>query len=228
MLKKMIRFVLHDGYYLRRQKKVKVEWIGNSYGGFGVVPDALPDNPMIYSFGIGEDVSFDEGMISLYGAEVYGFDPTPKSIEYVKKNVKSTHFHFYDWGISNKDAVENFYLPKNKDYVSGSKIARKELDETGIPVQMFKLKTIMQKLNHSKIDLLKMDIEGSEFAVIPDILSDEIMPSQLCVEVHKRFLGGSGGGGNIIKKLVALLNEHGYYLVWVSDSFNELTFLKCN
>jgi len=33
---------------------------------------------VVYSLGIGEDISFDLALIEKYGARVHAFDPTPK------------------------------------------------------------------------------------------------------------------------------------------------------
>ena len=38
----------------------------------------------------------------------------------------------------------------------------------------------MKTYNHSKIDLLKLDIEGSEIDVLNQMLDDEIYPKYLC------------------------------------------------
>ena len=35
--------------------------------------------------GCGEDISFDLGLIEMFDCDVYGFDPTPKSIDFVNK-----------------------------------------------------------------------------------------------------------------------------------------------
>lgn len=55
-----------------------------------------------------------------------------------------------------------------------------------------RLESMMSLLGHDKIDLLKMDIEGAEYAVIPDILNSSPPAGgaeQLLVEFHHRFPG---------------------------------------
>ncbi len=49
----------------------------------------------------------------------------------------------------------------------------------------------MKKLGHKQIDLLKMDIEGSEFMALPDILNSKIIFDQLCIETHPRIFPDS-------------------------------------
>ena len=48
------------------------------------------------------------------------------------------------------------------------------------------LHNITSELGHSRIDVLKMDIESAEYSVIPDIFSDPNRPriDQILIEVH--------------------------------------------
>ena len=49
----------------------------------------LNSKSVVYSIGIGTDASFDLELINTFNCEIYGFDPTPKSIRWVKKNIDS-------------------------------------------------------------------------------------------------------------------------------------------
>ena len=72
--------------------------------------------------------------------------------------------------------MHKFYLPSNEDYVSCS--LEKGMKGTKfINVNVRTLKTIMKELNHSKIDLLKMDIEGTECDVIENMINEKFFPN---------------------------------------------------
>lgn len=48
----------------------------------------------------------------------------------------------------------------------------------------------MNELGHEEIDIVKMDIEGSEFKVIDDMMNPDLEAIEfqlLCVETHERF-----------------------------------------
>ena len=81
----------------------------------------------------------------------------------------------------------------------------------------------MKENGHSHIDLLKIDIEGSEYDVIDDILKEQIDIVQICVEVHHRF---PGIGTEKTKDMVKKLNANGYYIVAISDTREEYTFVR--
>ena len=60
---------------------------------------------------------------------------------------------------------------------------------------MFLLSSIMQRLNHSHIDVLKIDVEGYEWTAIPALDAQNVCPSigQLMIELHvgeKWFVDG--------------------------------------
>lgn len=208
----------------------KLHRYGNHYGGFMVFDKDLKKkkNAVVYSFGIGEDLSFSEDILSSLSAEIFAFDPTPKAIEYVKKHrlYGNENFHFEDIGLSDKDETEKFYVTtKDAKDISGSIIQRDELIKEGIDVEMQCIPTIAARFGHKHIDILKMDVEGSEFKVIENLdwTAWDHTIDQICLEVHDRFLDD---GIERLKKCVNTLKSSGYLLVYISFKGDELTFIK--
>ncbi len=173
---------------LKPQVKVRTKYRGTVYGGFDLAEQFLKRAGVIYSFGIGEDLSFSNAVMKHNAEiEIYAFDPTPKAIAYIKRHelYANKKFHFQEIGISYKNGNEQFFLPQNPDYVSGSVYKHKGVEkENVINVSMKCLKSIMEELGHNYIDVLKLDIEGAEYEVIPNILRDELQIGQICVEIH--------------------------------------------
>lgn len=182
---------------------------------------------LVYSFGIGENISFSQDLADKYGqAEIYAFDPTPKAIKFMNDydKKKFSYFRFFEFGLSDVDGVQKFFLPKNRNYVSGSVKCNSSVNENDyINVQMYTLRKILELLGHNHIDLLKMDIEGSEFVVLPQLLKDRISIGQICVELHDRLIEN---GEKERKVLLELLQENGYILIYMSETGEELTFIK--
>ncbi len=202
-------------------KGIKPIWIGNNYGGFFVDVSNLKGESIIYSFGIGEDISFDKELIKKTKAKVYGFDPTPKSIEWVKEN-KVNNFIFFDYGIGIKNESTKMYLPKNKDHVSGSIIKTKNLSEQYVNIELKTLDKIMDELEHNHIDLLKLDIEGLEYQVLDYIVAKKIKINQIVLEFHDRFVEN---GVEKRKKLMKRLRGNGYVLFAISKNLQEYSFI---
>lgn len=216
---------------LQVEKNVVCENFGNEEYGFFIYCDGwkAKEKIIVYSFGIGEDLSFSAQLAEKYkNVEIYAFDPTPKAVAFVEKYEKNifTKFEFFPIGLSDKDFITNFYLPKNPQYVSGSEISNPNVDSDNvIKVQMHTLKYIMDMLGHKSIDLLKLDIEGSEFAAIPQILKTLPQGSieEICVEVHNRFYSD---GEERLKHTLDLLRKSGYSLAYISRTKEELTFIR--
>lgn len=206
------------------EEKHEKKWYGNGYGGFYIDPTLVPENAIVYSFGIGEDISFDLDIIAKHGCQVFGFDPTPKSIDYISKQDIPAGFHFHPYGIGEQTGTVTFNLPKNKDHVSGSVYEHKLVDEhNAVEVLLKDFKDITTELGHTHIDVLKMDIEGSEYAVIEGILNSGVSIKQILIETHERFFPDGKAKGD---KFFKALYQHGYRIFAISDTYQEISLVK--
>lgn len=213
-----------DYAFLNKSINCEYKWYGNFYGGFYVNPTMLDEHSIVYSFGIGEDISFDRFIIEKHHCHVFGFDPTPKSINWIKNQELPSNFEFLNYGLSEKSGLFDFYLPKNPDWVSGSMVIQDNLDvNEKVSVEMKSLDDIVSELRHEKIDLLKMDIEGSEYSVIDSILNSKVQINQIQIEFHDRFFEN---GKMKTQQAVAKLKERGYEIFAVSSTYEEVSFIN--
>ena len=200
---------------------VTVKFGNSNYGAWSIYPKGLTENSIIYSFGIGEDINFELSLFKKYGCKIYCFDPTPKSINYIKNQNLPTEILFYKYGISNKDGLEKFYMPLNEKNVSHSLVHKGEVKF--IEVEMKRLKTIMNQNNHMGIDILKMDIEGAEYFVLEDILREKLNVKQILLEFH-HFLPGISLKNT--RNTIKMLKTAGYALFHVSMSGYDYSFFN--
>ena len=200
------------------------QWYGNSYGGFYINPSLLNSNSIVYSFGIGKDISFDRKCIKKHKCQVYGFDPTPKSVNFIKQQRLPDGFFFYDYGITESESgVVDFYLPKNPKAVSGSLVKNDIIDSSKIvSVQMKSFDDIVKMLKHKYIDVVKMDIEGSEYLVLEKILDMNFEIGQFLVEFHDRLLSNEKYKS---KNVVEKMNQKGYEIFAHSMIYEEISFI---
>jgi len=199
------------------------ERFGSDYGGWDVATTSIDRNSIVYSFGVGEDASFDTALIEKFGLAIHAFDPTPKAIEWVKRQGFGDRFVMHEYGVASFDGAASFHPPENPDYVSHTLLECSSTKEQAISVPVKRLCTIMKELGHNHIDILKMDIEGAEYDVIEDVGKSGIRPWQILVEFHHRF---SGVGINKTEEAIERIKCMGYRLFSVSVTNQEFCFIR--
>ncbi|KAL3858127.1 hypothetical protein ACJMK2_012738 [Sinanodonta woodiana] len=122
-----------------------------------------PKRPcLVYSFGINWLWDFDEDIVSMFGCEVFAFDPgMSNETDYF---IKGPNITFYKIGIWDRHMV----------------------NEQGW--HLMTLKQIRKKLGHENriIDVLKIDIEWAEWTVLPEIIASGELQTvkQMLIEFH--------------------------------------------
>lgn len=215
----------------------QIKRFGTNYGGWDIPINAnLNENSIIYSGGVGEDISFDLKLQDKYNCNVFLIDPTQRAIKHFEEvknyynngskfsgNIQSdyikhignlkpnfTKFTYINKGLHNKKDTLKFYKQTNPDYVSQSLIPNmfgQEYDE----VEVDTIKNIISEFGHTKIDLLKLDIEGSEVQVLEQMLDDKIFPKYLCIEFDLLLKKKDKNGTT--QKIVNRLQQNGYNIL---------------
>jgi FkbM family methyltransferase len=214
---------VHSGARILRRSVL----LGSRYGGWSVLPDLLGSESIVYGFGVGEDISWDAAMIDRFGVTVHAFDPTPRSVAWIRRQQLPARFVFHEIGLADFDGEASFVMRNPTPGWSSFDLA----NTTGVESPSFgiarglvaRLETIAQKLGHKHVDVLKLDIEGAEYVVLPDMLMGKILPEQLLVEFHY-----SDGSANRLAQTAALiqkLNEVGYRLFARSPVGHEFSFV---
>jgi FkbM family methyltransferase len=207
----------------------RVEWktalrtVGNEYGGYLVDESSLRPDSVVYSLGVGKDISFDLAMIEAFGVAIDAFDPTPEVKAWLATQTLPSQFRFHDVGIADTDGNIAFYLPPRSDYISHSIVHARQYSSDSIQVPIARLSTVMRQLGHLRIDVLKMDIEGAEYAVIEDIVRSNIHVGQILVEFHHRL---SGVGTSRTRRALELLEARGMKVAHVCPRLEVFTLIR--
>jgi len=222
-LKTILRRLI--GTELRLRTEINVNSIFS--GGWWFTAEGLDQHSIVYSLGVGEDIAFDLSVIQRFGAEVHAFDPTPSSIDMLSKMDLPPQFHFHPLAITAEDGILKFYPRVKKDGTKSnimySLVAGNANRDDVIEAPAFSLSSIATRLGHTRIDLLKMDIEGAEYEVLEGLLASPFMPYQLLVEFHHRFPGiGISKTVDIIERL----RNAGYKIFAISETGREVSFLR--
>ena len=219
--------------------------MGTVYGGWAVPKNIdLNANSVVYSGGVGEDMSFDILLSSKYNCHVVLIDPTQKAIAHfdqvkqyyqtrqpftskIQKDYYQTieratpnfdKMVYNPLGLWNVQDTLKFYKNKKPNHVSQSFIENMFGNEFEM-VEVNSIANIMKSYGHTQIDLLKIDIEGAEIQVLNGMLDDKIFPRYLCVEFDLKLKNKDKGETSaVIDRLI----KNGYYIV-VNDKWN-ITF----
>ena len=195
-------------------------FLGTEYGGYEVLPALLRADSVVYSVGIGEDISFDLALIERFGCKVHGFDPTPRSLAWLEAQALPERFVVHPYGIADIDGTLGFTPPANPAHVSHSVLGN-GAERVELPVK--RLETVLRELGHERLDVLKLDIEGAEYAVLDALLETGPLPRQLCVEFHHGISGVELGA---TERLLARLRARGYRVFDARETGREFSLVR--
>ncbi|MBN8623652.1 MAG: FkbM family methyltransferase [Flavobacteriales bacterium] len=115
------------------------------------------------------------------GAKIYAFEPDSKNYGFLQKNIQSYRWENdvfpYKTLVSDSDGFEFFEELGN----AGSKIVEESPNATYI--KKIRLLSFLNELDKD-IDFLKLDIEGSEFQVVPDLKPWYPRIKRIYIEFH--------------------------------------------
>ncbi len=207
------------------QIKIPLEHYGTEYGGWSVPAGSVKEDSVVYSFGIGEDASWDLGLIAARDCTVHGFDPTPKSLEWVKNNISEPRMIIHSLALSHENGFIDLWLPANPDHVSASCRPSRNHSDVKLRVAAKTVTAIMGELGHDHVDILKMDIEGAEYPVIEGIIQDGSIAriGALLIEFHHWM---PAFRLQDTKEALKKLEDSGFLPAWVSPSNHEVLFAR--
>ena len=119
-------------------------------------------------------------------AQIIAFEPDPNIFKALSANIRSFGFdnvHCENKALSDVDGTLDFWLEGGHS----GKIITPTADHVSSQVKAVRLKTILQE--HEKIEFLKIDIEGHETTLIPDIVAELSRVEFLFLEYHSFFDG---------------------------------------
>lgn len=163
----------------------------------GLHPDAV-----IYSGGVGEDITFERELIRRFGVKIHIFDPAPVAARTIAlANIDGLLFRPVGLAAS---ATGKFSIGGGTDSSTWLKAGGSEI------LPCTSVAREMEKNGHDSIDLLKIDIEGFEYEVLESCLAEHIPIKQICVEFHDFFPEIPKAK---TKSMIRALESHGFELI---------------
>lgn len=193
--------------------------LGSSYGGWIVPEGLIGEGWTCYTVGAGGDISFDLALVERHGATVRAFDAVEQYVQEAKATAAGEpRFSAHHAAIALADGPLRMQVTHDQQSRSVSSAGLYESAQY-VELPGRSLPSLMAELGDARIDLLKLDIEGGEYEVIPALDLRGLGVGIFATQLHHT---GSIGGA---RRLVAGLREQGYEPVACRPAV-KLTFVR--
>jgi methyltransferase, FkbM family len=155
------------------------------------------DAPVILDFGANIGLSIYFWMKNYPKAKVYGYEADPFIFKYLERNVQGItngNVKLFNVALSDAEGVLHF----SSNHADGGRVS-----EVGAPVQAVDAATELR--NFDMINMLKIDIEGSERMVLPRIIPYLERVENIFVEYHSE-----ADKSQFLPELLKLLQDAGF------------------
>lgn len=205
--------------------RAPVEYLGTEYGGHAVIVDTIYKDSIVYSLGAGLDISFEEELINRTGCFIHVYDPTPRSISWLNERFQqinnshpaTTNVIIHPIGIWSEDKKIRFFAPKNPEDISYS-ITNIQGTQDFIEVDCISLMTAMSHNGHNHIDLLKLNVEGAEYAILNSAFDSGIRPKKILINYDELHTEGDSQAIVRLSQLATRIVSLGYNVIFAELS----------
>ena len=185
----------------------RVEHLGSDYGGWTVPVERLRPGWSCWCGGSGVEVSFELELDGRFGCEVHCVDPTDEA----SAHVAATGLQFHQFALWSSDGAIELWEALDPTHQT---LSADDLQGSGRPVTV-PARSLSTLTGGTTPDLVKLDIEGGEYEVIPTLPG---RPEVLLFELHPTR------GVRAALALVRALQRDGYRVVARRGA--DLTFVR--
>ena len=197
-------------------------------GGYLVCENSLKNSNSLISFGISDDFSFEKHFQTINNVDIYAYDPSVNLNFFLKRFlhslIKLNFIFFYKQFLN----WINFKIFFNK---SKNKLFLKKIGKGGGTLYDYiSIEDIIRQNDHNKKIFFKIDIEGSEYRILDDLIKFMDRIEGLAIEFHDVDIN--------IEKILSFISKFNLKLIhihannWATYGLNnipsciELSFSK--
>ncbi len=125
--------------------------------------------------------------------KIYSFEPTPKTFaifkDIIKKNNGDKIIFPFNKAVSNFDGKMDFFVDENEGSNANSLVGRKDKSRISEKMDVTTLDTFVKEMKLDKLDLIKIDAEGSELDVLHGALETfEKFKPKIVLAIHPSLI----------------------------------------
>jgi FkbM family methyltransferase len=184
-----------------------LEALGTSYGSWLVPTTKIEDGWICYCIGTGADISFELELLKRWRVQVRSFDAVLHFVEHLRETIGQRPGLTIDQAAL---ALRDGPLRMQVSHVAASRsVSAAGLYESDLYEEApgRTLPSLMAQYLDQHVDLLKIDVEGLEYELVPTLDLEGLGVKVLCIQLHHP--AGIRGA----KELVATLETRGYEFV---------------
>lgn len=174
----------------------------------------LNSDSIVFDIG-GYHGDFAAAIYDKYKCNIYIFEPVPEFFKICSERfADNMKIRCLNFGLSNHDGFMNIGLAEN-----ASSFSSPHVQGPALKVELRSAATYIHTLNINQIDLMKINIEGGEFEVIPSVIASGHIAKikNLQIQFHN-FIGNAEKKRNIIRNNLASTHDEmwNYEFIWES------------
>lgn len=192
--------------------------LGSPYGSWAIPEGVVDRSWTCYCVGAGGDVTFDLELIRRYGARARAFDPVPGYIESaLAEAAGEPRFSAHQAAIATADGPLRMQVTHHTGSRSVSSAAGLYDSQSFVELPGRTLPSLMRELGDEKVELLKLDVEGAEYELMPTLDLRALGVRIFAIQLHHT------GTVAQARALIERLQQSGYVAV-ACVSAVKLTF----
>lgn len=190
--------------FFEKVKKLKIiltnypyyKWIKSEGDQTLLLDYKLDKNSIFFELG-GYNGTYSKEILDKFNPEMYIFEPSKKYYDLLIKKFDFRNVHIYNFGLAKTNTISYLNYESDASYVSQIQSSNTE------KVELKKLSEFISNQNINVINLLNINIEGSEYEVLEDLIDSGAINiiENIQVQFHKNIKSYKKKRLDLIQKL---------------------------
>ena len=142
--------------------------------------------------------------------QIFSVEPLPETFKILTKNLVNTKSRTLNFALSDKNKSQDFFYDSTKKCLGQNSLSNHYYLDSKITVNTITLDQLFEDYNLKHVNLLKLDIEGSEYKALMGMKNslNKKLIDYILFEYNQTWINSEAS----IEKIFQLSNEYGYKL----------------
>ncbi|MEQ8205003.1 MAG: hypothetical protein RIA65_02420, partial [Woeseia sp.] len=152
----------------------------------------------------------------------HAFDPLPDVADWIARRALPANFTFHRWAAVGRDGELPVFRGSRDCHDVYRRASTPGSEHPTEKTLAYSLRTVMKKLRHEHVDVLKISIGAVELTILDELVRTDVRPGQLLLDFRDRNCAREGSA---IAVTIRRLRAIGYRIFSVSDSGRGISML---